>query len=99
MYNLSFIDTGNTTLDYLQGVNEHLLDGWMFGGFLLIIYLIVLIASVRTDTDFVAAFTITNFALIIISALAYANELISGWMLMYPIILFVVSIIVLLWRE
>ena len=98
LYNLSFVDSVNNTADIVKGTND-LTGGLFLALFLMAIYLIIIMRSMRSDGDFPATFTVASFFLAILSGMGFWAGLMAQWMVIYPIVLLLISLLVFIWHK
>lgn len=96
MYNVTFMNTTNTILDYYSGVNE------ASGDMLSIIILIVLWIGIFIVTkyyDTKVAFLSCSLTTSMIALLFFAAEFISAGILFIPLVMTMFSIVALWWSR
>ena len=94
MYDLDFTDTCVGFWCYFQGVNS-LLNGWLAIGILILIWFIALsIRLVQAPEEYLKAWIIANFSVLIFAFIFFIGELIKGQIIMIPLILLGISIII-----
>lgn len=96
MYDLDFIDTSNTLLDVIVGINDTS-GKVLFGGILLLLFMIVFIGSKRYDTNtaLLAASTITT----VVGGLLMATGLLAWQIAIIPMILLLIMLVINIWSQ
>ncbi len=93
-YNLSSLENGTTITTILSSINFN--SGYWFGGLLLLVLFIMIFAMFK-NYDTLAAFTVDSFIVTLIGLLLNGIGLISMSILIYPFILFIISLIAYQW--
>lgn len=95
IYNDSFLDAANNTLDVAKGVNEAA-GGWLYGGVLMVLFAVIfMIGTIKYDMEDVLI--ADGFLTAIVGALMWANELIPWHVIVYPVILLFIGIFYKVW--
>lgn len=95
-YNLSFMDNSTGILGIAEGVNDAS-GGWLFG--LLLAFLYILFLMVFSDYDMKNVLVADSFIVSILAGVLFGAGLVSAWVLTFPIVLLVITLVIKIWGD
>lgn len=97
LYNLSFLDTANNSLDIAKGVNEAS-GSWLYGAMLIALFcLIFIIGAFKYDIEDV--FIADGLLTAVVGGFMWSAGLLPGWVIIYPTIFLFIGVVYKIWGK